>query len=186
MTNPPDLTVQASALRSARTSARMSQRHLAAAAGVSDRTVRRAESGLPVTDEVVRALCSVLGLDVRAVAAPSIAMPDMAPNLSRRRDLHDYELRQRWFLHCMSRPCGGLHPILFFVMLFTMLWFKGPSLALFLAFATAMYLFSRKCGATRRQAILFLRGHAFADGEPVDIIARVEFAMRENASRAAA
>jgi len=65
-----------SILRRARASARMTQRHLAAAAGVSERTVSRAERGDSVAAESVRALCAVLGLDAAALPAPKEAGQD--------------------------------------------------------------------------------------------------------------
>jgi len=49
----------------------MSQAHLSAAAGVSKRTIIRAEQGLRIQDENLRCLCSVLGLDARAIALPT-------------------------------------------------------------------------------------------------------------------
>ena len=60
-------------LRRAREARRMTQAHLAQAAGVSARTVMRAENGEDVSAESMRAICSVLGLDAEAVDAPSPA-----------------------------------------------------------------------------------------------------------------
>jgi transcriptional regulator with XRE-family HTH domain len=54
---------RAATISNARGAARMSQDHLAQAAGVSVRTVIRAEGGHPVSHESLRALCAVLGLE---------------------------------------------------------------------------------------------------------------------------
>ena len=66
---------QAEFLKKAREGRRMSQAHLAAAAGVSRRTVIRAEQGLEIQDETLRCLCSVLGVDACAVPARSEPEP---------------------------------------------------------------------------------------------------------------
>jgi len=50
-------------LRQARKRARMTQAHLAQAAEVSEKTVRRAEAGMPISAETYRALCSVIGTE---------------------------------------------------------------------------------------------------------------------------
>ncbi len=61
---------QAEAIRAARTGRRMTQAHLAEASSVSSKTVIRAETGRPVSDENLRSICSVLGLDAAALARP--------------------------------------------------------------------------------------------------------------------
>jgi transcriptional regulator with XRE-family HTH domain len=67
------------AIRQAREAARMSQAHLAAAAGVSKRTIIRAEQGLRIQDENLRCLCSVLGLDARDIALPMADPEPLTP-----------------------------------------------------------------------------------------------------------
>jgi transcriptional regulator with XRE-family HTH domain len=57
----------ATAIRRQREAQRMTQEHLADAAGVSARTVQRAERGDPLSAEAARALCAVLGLDAAAL-----------------------------------------------------------------------------------------------------------------------
>ncbi len=54
---------QGEAIREARVAACMTQEHLAKAAGVSEKTVRRAERGDRISAENVMALCACLGLD---------------------------------------------------------------------------------------------------------------------------
>jgi len=70
--------MQADVLRQARKRARMTQAHLAQAAEISEKTVRRAEAGTPVSDETYRALCSVLGLGAQDAPSPE-AMPSRPP-----------------------------------------------------------------------------------------------------------
>lgn len=53
----------------------MSQAHLAAAAGVSKRTVIRAEQGANIQDESLRCLCSVLGIDAAGLPPARKAEP---------------------------------------------------------------------------------------------------------------
>ncbi len=67
------------ALREARDRIRMTQAHLAAAAGVSERTVIRAEQGKPVSAESERALCAVLGLHLSALAGRKPGLPSSTP-----------------------------------------------------------------------------------------------------------
>jgi len=52
----------------------MTQAHLAQAAEISEKTVRRAEAGMPISDETYRALCSVLGLYAKDAPTP-VSMP---------------------------------------------------------------------------------------------------------------
>ncbi len=66
---------QARTLRQAREAARMSQAHLAAAAGVSKRTVIRAEQGANIQDESLRCLCSVLDIDASGLVPARKAEP---------------------------------------------------------------------------------------------------------------
>jgi transcriptional regulator with XRE-family HTH domain len=66
---------QASALRQARETARMSQAHLSTAAGVSKRTIIRAEQGLRIQDENLRCLCSVLGLNASSLNVQEVLAP---------------------------------------------------------------------------------------------------------------
>lgn len=60
------------ALREARRGQRMTQAHLALAAGVSERTVIRAERGVAVAAESWRSICAALGLDA-AVTSVAVA-----------------------------------------------------------------------------------------------------------------
>ncbi len=64
-----DVTDAASLLKRTRESRQMTQAHLAAAAGVSSRTVMRAEKGEEISPESMRAICAVLDLD--AASLPS-------------------------------------------------------------------------------------------------------------------
>lgn len=61
---------QAERIAAARGAARMSQEHLAKAAGVSVRTVIRAEGGHNISPESMRALCAVLDLDAGGIPQP--------------------------------------------------------------------------------------------------------------------
>ncbi len=65
----------------------MTQEALAAAAGVSVPTVKRAEAGKPIQAETLRALCAVLDLDCRDLAgdAPVAAMASRTPDEVRAR-----------------------------------------------------------------------------------------------------
>lgn len=65
---------QAEAIREARARARMTQEHLARAAGVSEKTVRRAERNERISHENLRALCAVVGLDALSLTAPNEAV----------------------------------------------------------------------------------------------------------------
>ncbi len=73
--NPADQASPSSVLRSARLSRHMTQEVLASAAGVSSRTVIRAERGDEISVENLRAICSVLGLD----AMELVRRPDTEP-----------------------------------------------------------------------------------------------------------
>ena len=157
-------TEQAAALRAARKALRMSQGHLAQAACVSDRTVRRAEAGHALTDEVMRALCSVLNLD-----ASNLRPPDGAPPEPRARELMGPEVHIRTFIYDVTKRVGGLHPLTFLIILQWVLnvtWFTSFTL---LAGIGMMWLFPRTHGATSAQSFLFMRGHAFADGSPTHV-----------------
>jgi transcriptional regulator with XRE-family HTH domain len=59
---------QATAIQDGRARLKMSQEHLASAAGISARTVVRAESGFRVSGESLRSICAVLGLDSASIA----------------------------------------------------------------------------------------------------------------------
>ena len=59
---------QAFAIQDGRARLKLSQEHLASAAGISARTVVRAESGFRVSGESLRNMCAVLGLDSGAIA----------------------------------------------------------------------------------------------------------------------
>jgi len=67
-----DITIsQAEAIKSARHARGMTQEHLAKAAGVSERTVKRAENGGTLSDETLLALAAVLGMDISSIRKPS-------------------------------------------------------------------------------------------------------------------
>ena len=159
---------QAAAIRAARKAARMSQRHLAQAAGVSDRTVRRAEAGLPIAGESALALCAVLGLDVSALGEVEVARPGSVPG----RHMPLYELDVRLFVHKLLGGVGGLHPVMLPLVLACTLWLGALSACILVLAAPAMYVFSRRYGATHAQAMGFVRGKSFADGEPVNLEGR--------------
>ncbi len=81
---------QAPTLRKAREARRMTQAHLAQAAGVSARTVMRAENGDDVSPESLRAIFSVLRLDAEAVEpAPGTPAPDASPPVAKERRPYD-------------------------------------------------------------------------------------------------
>jgi transcriptional regulator with XRE-family HTH domain len=63
---------QAGLLKEARVRRRMTQEELAGAAGLSARTVMRAENGRSVSADAVKALCAVLGLDAAELPPPSV------------------------------------------------------------------------------------------------------------------
>lgn len=62
-----DVKEQGLAIRTARLAQRLTQAHLAQAAGVSEKTVRRAEQGERLQPESVRAISAILGLDATAL-----------------------------------------------------------------------------------------------------------------------
>ena len=66
---------QGDIIRDSRTKQRMTQAMLAQAAGISSKTVVRAEAGAPLSDEVLRAICAVLGLEVTDFPPSIWAMP---------------------------------------------------------------------------------------------------------------
>ena len=91
---------QGTTVRAARAKLRMTQASVAAAAGVSVNTVKRAEAGHPVQDETIRNLCAVLGLHVasfprtpheaeeaRPGPVPDWPVSDTGPGLLARRDI---------------------------------------------------------------------------------------------------
>jgi transcriptional regulator with XRE-family HTH domain len=71
-------------LHAARRRKRMSQEHLAAAAGVSVRTIRRAERGEQISDESLRSLCATLELrsevDPEGYSVPGVLVVDGKPH----------------------------------------------------------------------------------------------------------
>lgn len=79
---------QGLAIRGARLGKRMTQAHLAALSGVSEKTVRRAEAGEGIRADSVRAICASLGLD----AANLRSEADMRPDLAEKREA---EMRRR-------------------------------------------------------------------------------------------
>jgi transcriptional regulator with XRE-family HTH domain len=78
MTRPTanPLTSQAEAIRQARNAKGMTQDHLAKAAGVSDRTVKRAESGEAISDETMLAIAAVLEMDVGTIRRTTVVSVD--------------------------------------------------------------------------------------------------------------
>lgn len=75
---------QGVAIRTARIANRMTQAHLAAAAGVSEKTARRAEAGDRIGPESMRALCSVLDLDATTLSTEAECVPAAAAEADRR------------------------------------------------------------------------------------------------------
>jgi transcriptional regulator with XRE-family HTH domain len=73
-----DITEQGLAIRTARLAQRMTQAHLAQAAGVSEKTVRRAEQGERLQPESVRAISAILGLDATALRSEAEIDPRAA------------------------------------------------------------------------------------------------------------
>ena len=69
---------QGVAIRAARIAMKMTQAHLAAASGVSEKTVRRAEAGDRIGPESLRSLCAALGLDATALRAERDLVPQAA------------------------------------------------------------------------------------------------------------
>ena len=76
---------QGLAVRAARLARNMTQAHLAAAGGISEKTVRRIESGEAVRAESVRAACAVLGLDASALRSEAELRPEAAEAFDRER-----------------------------------------------------------------------------------------------------
>ena len=74
---------QGVAVRGARVAKRMTQAHLASAAGVSEKTVRRAENGDRIGHESLRALCAVLDLDATSLGTEAECVPDAADEARR-------------------------------------------------------------------------------------------------------
>ena len=70
------------ALAGARDRMVMTQEALAAAAGISVPTVKRAEAGRPVQAETLRALCAVLGLDCRDLVGAEPTTSDGTPGIA--------------------------------------------------------------------------------------------------------
>ena len=73
------------AIRSTRLAKGMTQSVLAEAAGVSEKTIRRAESGERLQGETVQALCSVLGLDPANLRSEAEMDPKIEQNRRRQR-----------------------------------------------------------------------------------------------------
>jgi transcriptional regulator with XRE-family HTH domain len=174
-----DTTVQAAALRAARTRARMSQRHLAQAAGVSDRTVRRAEAGLPISDEVTRSLCAVLAIDARGLGATG-PTPPASHHL---RPMQPVELGIRCFTHSLFRWVGGVHPVLFLFWLLSLQGLRPDALHLFFLMQALVHVLmlciaSKGCD-TWSLRLRFLQGRVFADGQPVELRERRRLRIAE-------
>ncbi len=72
---------QGLAIRGARLGKRMTQAHLAAMSGVSEKTVRRAEAGEAIRADSARAICSSLGLDASDLRSEAEMRPDMTERL---------------------------------------------------------------------------------------------------------
>ena len=72
---------QGLAIRGARLGKRMTQAHLAAMSGVSEKTVRRAEAGEGIRADSVRAICASLGLDAANLRSEAEMRPDVAAKL---------------------------------------------------------------------------------------------------------
>ncbi len=170
------------ALAEARRHLRMTQAHLAAAAGVSERTVRRAERGLPLTDEVARSLCAVLGVDVSLLGGtPPVAPVPLAP----RRYVRPGEVGIRIFGRYVYAWIGGLHPLLGFQITLLPVWACGnhetklllPLMSL--ASAIMLYHSARQSGCGHGEAVEVLQGKRFVDGEPVELDERVNEYRRE-------
>lgn len=77
-----DYKEQGLAIRGARLERRMTQAHLAGLAGVSEKTVRRAECGDRLQADSVRALCAALGLDASELRTEAEMRPDVAAEVS--------------------------------------------------------------------------------------------------------
>lgn len=75
---------QGTAIRAARIAKRMTQAHLAAAAGVSEKTVRRAESGDRLQVENLRALCATLDLDAQNLRTEGEMVPGIVEEMRER------------------------------------------------------------------------------------------------------
>ncbi len=73
---------QATAIQDGRARLKMSQEHLASAAGISARTVVRAESGFRVSGESLRGICAVLGLDSASLAPVEGSTDAGAPRMT--------------------------------------------------------------------------------------------------------
>jgi transcriptional regulator with XRE-family HTH domain len=164
----------------ARRRLRMSQGHLAGAAGISERTVRRAERGLPLTDEVSRALCSVLGMDLATLAAaPEVPSANAGSPVPGPREMVRSEFGVRMYTRSLTHWFGGLHPAILYPMV--LLFLVGPPNRIALGIlvgvpvALLMWMFqsARQEGCTRREAIEFMQGKRFCDGMPVDLDGRL-------------
>jgi transcriptional regulator with XRE-family HTH domain len=156
--------------REARNRAGMTQAHVAAAACLSVRTVRRAEAGEQIGFEARRSLCAVLGL----LHSNRQDAPDVERHLSRK------EVHLRYFSYVLFKRVGGLQPIL--CLTFLLLFFYAPVdvLALPILFpiiTLGAYFLARRDGRAHRQALDFVRGQRFFDGTPVDLERRAD-AMR--------
>lgn len=174
-----DTTVQAAALKAGRARARMSQRHLAQAAGVSDRTVRRAEAGLPISDEVIRSLCAVLGIEARGLGAPASAPPEPEPL----RPMQPVELGIRCFTHSLFRWIGGVHPVLFLFWLLSLQTLRPGAIHLFVVMQilvpVLMVCIAGKGCDTWSLRLRFLQGRVFADGQAVELKERRRLRIAE-------
>jgi transcriptional regulator with XRE-family HTH domain len=73
-----DVIEQGLAIRTARLAQRLTQAHLAQAAGCSEKTVRRAEQGERLQPESVRAISAILGLDATALRSEADLDPRAA------------------------------------------------------------------------------------------------------------
>jgi len=77
-----DYKEQGLAIRGARLERRMTQAHLAGMAGVSEKTVRRAEGGDRLQADSIRAVCAALGLDASQLRTEAELRPDVAAEIN--------------------------------------------------------------------------------------------------------
>lgn len=77
-----DFREQGLAIRGARLEKRMTQAHLAGVAGVSEKTVRRAEGGDRLQPDSIRALSAALGLDASELRTEAEMRPDVAAEIN--------------------------------------------------------------------------------------------------------
>lgn len=157
---------------------RMTQAHLSEASGVSVRTIRRAERGAPLSDEVARSLCAVLGVDVSELGAEVRRKHPGEP--ASRRYMRPGEVGTRLFVRSLFRWIGGLHPFIGLQVAFMPVWSNGNAYTkalLPLMSAGSILLFyhsARRSGCSPREALEALQGKRFLDGIPVELDERAE------------